>query len=140
MVFSAAVFTLLGCGGQGGDPSAPVSGRVTFDGKPLTAGEVIFVAENGKRSKGNISADGSFKLASPSGGDSPVGPSYVCVTALQPAPSGDRYAAPVSLIPARFGQPEQSGMTWDVQPDGSQVLIELFSNGRGKVSASGEGG
>ena len=134
-----AVVTLAGCGGKDDEATAPVSGRVTVDGKPLSTGEVVFVAKNGKRSKGNISDDGTFTLTSPSGGDSPIGPSSVCVTAMKPAPSGDRFASPVPLIPPRFGQPEHSGMTWDVAEGSNRVHVELFSNGRGRVSKIGEG-
>jgi hypothetical protein len=50
----------LGCG-QGLD-LAPVSGRVTLDGKPVTQGEVTFIPEDGPSAFGSIGADGTFRL------------------------------------------------------------------------------
>lgn len=37
----------LPAAGCGGDPSVEVTGTVTFDGRPLAEGEVIFAAEDG---------------------------------------------------------------------------------------------
>lgn len=64
------IFLLPGCGGSGPSiPVYPVKGTVKFaDGKPVTAGFVEFVCQEGegkgRNSNSKIAADGSFELES----------------------------------------------------------------------------
>ncbi len=64
------VLTFVGCGG-GGDqlPTAQVSGKVTFDGKPVTGGTLTFLPQAsagnptpGKPASGTIQSDGTYEL------------------------------------------------------------------------------
>lgn len=52
------VAMLCGCGGRSDFPTAPVSGVVTFNGKPLAGANVAF--EPRKSGKGNLSGPGSY--------------------------------------------------------------------------------
>src|SRR5262249_19922925 len=44
-----------------------VSGQVTYNGKPVTGGEVSFVAEGGFSSKGIIDKNGNYTISAPVG-------------------------------------------------------------------------
>lgn len=108
---------LGGCGGR----SAAVSGKVRYKDQLLTTGEVSFIAADGKSRSGLIGADGSYQIS-----EAPIGPVTVVVVARQveggpvggsPMAAGlDRTRRPVvkSLIPARFADPEQSGLRFEV--------------------------
>ncbi len=47
-VLVVCVLGLIGCGGADGPKTVTVSGEVTFDGKPLPAGEIIFRDDGGE--------------------------------------------------------------------------------------------
>lgn len=64
-----------GCGGSGRGAIAattpvPVKGKVTYKGKPVTKGQVVFrSADGGKDAFGDIQPDGSFELSTDKAGD-----------------------------------------------------------------------
>jgi hypothetical protein len=62
IAFLLAALALSGCV-KSGPELAPVSGRVTLDGKPLENADVVFQPENpGSPSYGRTAADGSYEL------------------------------------------------------------------------------
>jgi hypothetical protein len=61
-----ACVLLGGC--NNGPKYVPVSGRVTFKGKPVTTGVIMFYPENGRPSVGSIAEDGTYSLDSPTPG------------------------------------------------------------------------
>jgi len=64
-VLGAAIL-LTGCKAK--FPMAPVSGQVTYKGKPLTHGKVVFLHETAPVSGGgNIGPDGRYTLQAPVG-------------------------------------------------------------------------
>jgi len=70
---------LLGCGGSDDFPTAPVSGIVTCEGKPLTGGRIIFSpmgdpdsALTGKKGIGEIQPDGSYTISTYGNNDGAV--------------------------------------------------------------------
>src|SRR5437870_10875103 len=75
-----AVVMIAGCGSKSGS----VSGKVTYQGKALTSGLVIFVDKDGKVSQpAGIEVDGSYVAD-----QVPVGPLSVCVE-THPLSGGD---------------------------------------------------
>lgn len=59
---------IVGCG-SGGHGTAPVKGKVTYDGKPVTGGNLTFAplgggtqADVGKPASGDVQSDGSYTL------------------------------------------------------------------------------
>lgn len=70
----AACVALAGCGGKS---LAPVRGKVTFQGKPVTAGGIQFAPQGekddtlevGRPAMGNLDANGEFTLTTNSPGD-----------------------------------------------------------------------
>ena len=58
---------LSGC--DSGPKVAPVRGRVTYNGKPVTAGKIMFYPEHGRPSIGSIAEDGTYSLTNNVPGD-----------------------------------------------------------------------
>lgn len=67
----AAATIMIGCGGATGDrkATAPVSGKVTFNGAAVSGGSITLApigdvkGPAGKPASGNVQADGTFKLS-----------------------------------------------------------------------------
>jgi hypothetical protein len=60
--FSAiAILAVAGCGG--GNNNGRVEGKVTFDGQPVTGGNVTFFTSSGAAYSANIRSDGSYSIA-----------------------------------------------------------------------------
>lgn len=92
-----ALLALAGCGDPRG-PVAEVSGSVTIDGKPVTAGTVLFVSEDGRRmATAPLSPTGTYRLR-----DAPVGELRIAVQTLIYSPAR-RKAAPAKLPPGHSG-------------------------------------
>lgn len=123
----------IGCS-RSGPVVARVEGIVTLDGKPLSAGRVTFWPEAGRSSSGWIEADGSYTLGTFREFDGAVlGHHKVAVTAASKTPTGppdfDRDGPPDgwprSPIPARYSNPDSSGVACDVRPGTNEFHIEL---------------
>ena len=122
----------IGCGKRGPE-LAPVTGKVTFKGKPLPFGTVIFMPESGKTSTGNIQPDGTFRMVTSDRGDgAAVGKNKVriaCFTNQDPSkkgagPAGIALGKP--LIPQKYLSPETSGIEVEVQSGSNDpVVFEL---------------
>ena len=100
-------------------PMAEVGGLVTLDGKPLPRGMVQFVPEDDQGGKappasGNIGSDGRFRLVTGGLSGAVVGRHRVCVQAQQEVDLNKVSWAP-SLIPEKYNNPAQSGLTFEVK-------------------------
>ena len=64
LAFSACVGWCAGCG-SGGPPTGSVSGKVTYNGQPLTTGVVTFINEKaGIGASGELDASGNYRIPS----------------------------------------------------------------------------
>ena len=81
--FGCTVAVLLGgCGRDNG--TAPVSGKVTVDGKPLAFGEIFFMPTSGRMAHATIQPDGSYQLTTYETGDGAlIGDHTVTIEALR---------------------------------------------------------
>jgi hypothetical protein len=62
----------------------PVSGRVTIDGKPVTAGQITVMPEGHRASIGKLDAEGRFTLSCFEPGDgAPIGQHIATVTSVE---------------------------------------------------------
>jgi hypothetical protein len=82
---SLVLLTCWGCGsdnGQFAGTTIPVKGKVSFKGKPLSGGEIVFEPDSaGREAHGEIKSDGSFELTTFKQGDGAVpGTHRVAVT------------------------------------------------------------
>ena len=76
-LLAAAAVMHAGCSGSVN--TATVTGKVTVDGKPVTAGTVVFESEDGRaQGSGYLRTDGSFKVA-----EAPIGPCKIVVKVSQ---------------------------------------------------------
>ena len=108
---------------------APVSGKVTLNGKPLTFGTIMLQAAGGQPAAAKIKSDGTFDVSTyGEGGGAPVGQLKVrvrCFEAQGPTPPKDGTRG-ASLIPMKYTSYDTSGLTLDLKAGEAQELnIEL---------------
>jgi hypothetical protein len=138
-----ALLLSVGCGG----PKGAISGRVTYLDKPLQAGTVTFFgSENRQVGSSVIAKDGTYSMVKV-----PAGPVTITVTApvaiirdpnapnLPPATTekGGKQKELIKrrreqkqsltrlIIPEKYSTPEQSGLTYTVQPGSQEHNIDL---------------
>jgi hypothetical protein len=134
-LFSATAFVVsacCGCRNSNQLETAPVSGRVLLDGKPLTSGIVMFSPALGRAAKGSVQTDGSFVLGTYKTDDGAiVGKHKASVIAVRPPGSGESSAERtdnVFLLPSRYAIPEESGFEFDVKEgEANKFTLELKS-------------
>lgn len=127
---------LMGCGGSEFQ-LAPAKGKVTYKGKPLEFGTVIFIPEKGPAATGQIQADGTFVLETgthtgPMRKGAVVGKHKVeirCLETQRPGykpPEGQEMPAGKSLIPIQYNQASTSGLTAEVTAQGpNEFTLDL---------------
>ncbi len=125
-----------GCGPRR-PATAPVRGKVTCGGQPVTEGTVTFYPEQGRSATGRIQPDGSYTLTTFQQGDGALlGKHKVTIEAvrftggapqptsmeeeirmaMQKQPAG--YGPPQAewLVPPRYAKRETSDLTFEVKP------------------------
>jgi hypothetical protein len=115
----------VGCRDRGvGLPTAPVSGKVMYRGKPLAFGRVIFFPPSGHAAGVQLAPDGAFTLTAYQGNNQVA---VECLDADRPGstkPRGRSMDENQSLIPERYMNYSTSGLTFDVKP-GENANAEL---------------
>jgi hypothetical protein len=124
LLLTLAACCPLGCGRASHElATAPVSGQVTLDGKPLTSGYVIMMPPQGRMARGAIQPDGSFVMGTYTSDDgAQVGQLSVAVTPM-PVEEGGQASKGVP-VPLKYGQAQTSGLSIGVQP-GEQNKVEF---------------
>jgi len=126
-VIAVAIVAVSGCSGVKTPPVGQVGGVVTLDGQPLTKGQVQFVPDSSKGTKGRmavglIGTDGRFALTAFKPGDGAlVGFHKVVIICEEDVPAFDPKVAPPppkSLIPVRYTDVKTSGLTAEVKSAG----------------------
>ena len=128
------------CGGCGSDrlPTAPVEGKVLYQGKPLEFGSVIFQPDVGLPARGTIASDGTFRLSTHGNGDGAViGRHRVRIACFE---SQDPAAPPLkpneqprvgrSLIPRKYNNPGTSGLRVEVNSQNEPFVFECVGETR----------
>lgn len=135
-------FTLAGCGSDPGRPKlGQVNGKVTYKGKPVTSGEVIFTPATGKGNEtghvatGKIASDGSYSLGTFDPGDGAVlGEHVVTVQVLDQKaedmgkmkPDGTfDYVLPKSVVPQKYASVGTSPLRCKVEESGTRFDIDM---------------
>jgi hypothetical protein len=132
------VFLLTGCRGNSDRPPlGRVSGKVTYNGKPVTAGSVIFTPANGGSgghvATGHIESDGSYTLTTFDTGDGAVlGQHVVTVESREKldGPPMDKqgritYVPPKMTVPSKYTNPEKTPLRYTVEAGGKTIDLEL---------------
>jgi hypothetical protein len=125
---STALLCLIAAAGCSGRNTAPVSGRVTLDGKPLAAATVIFQPESdqlnpgpGSHGRTDDKGDYSLQLMSGDAKGALLGKHKVSITAYEGGhevpSSGSDIVFRKALLPAEYNS--DTKLTFDVRPEGT---------------------
>ena len=119
--FVVMVMSFAGCG-KTGSKIAPVTGRITLDGKPLEKADILFQPDGSKPpSSGRTIADGRYELAYKRGVmGGTVGPNTVRITI-----SSDVVENPPN-IPARYNS--ESELTKEVKSGPNEFNFDLTTD------------
>ncbi|QDU13718.1 hypothetical protein CA11_15040 [Gimesia maris] len=124
-VFCLIIVTMTGCG-DGHPARSPVSGTISYNGKPLKIGSLLFVpVKGGPPAQGKVRGDGFYVMETFGTEDGVIPGDYkVMITALTssggsglPEDTVKANAEPVSVIPEWYGDLEKSGLRVTVVAD-----------------------
>lgn len=119
---------VVGCGRGYELDTARVSGRVTLDGEPLSAGYVMVLPAKGRTARGSIQPDGTFVLGSYGKSDGAQLGEHPVVVAPIPVDEGSGPRKRGPKIPKRYRTASTSGLSLKVEPGGvDDWVIELTS-------------
>ena len=136
---ASLLVTAAGCGPRRPE-TAPVSGRVTYQGKPVTAGRIVFQSEKGHMAVGTIVPDGSYRLTTFAPGDGAMLGHYrVTVEAVRatggslPTSLADEARARAAaqkprvelLVPESYSELESTPLTAEVKPGPNTIDFNL---------------
>lgn len=130
---SLAILLLAMSGCNSGDSLqlAPVRGSVTYQGKLLDHGDVVFnpfEGTKGLQSVGVIAEDGSFEMRTASREGAPLG-KYIVTVQCRQKPTAkqadDLSFIPPLLIPQKYSEAEQSPLRFEVKSENNSLPIEL---------------
>lgn len=127
---------IVGCGSS--SKTSPVSGQVTYKGKPVPNANVSFTPAEGasRAATGLTDGNGNFTLGTLSTSDGALPGNYrISVIARGP----DRLPKPGEtgsgmpgemmpgepIIPLKYFQPDTSGLTFEVKPGSNHAKLEL---------------
>ncbi len=113
---SLLVLLLSSCGGR---PTGDVSGKISYNNRPLSLGTVAMIAEDGTVASGMIS-DGQYKVEGV-----PIGPATIIIHVYPPSPMMHPPTGPEAgakpkprlifvPIPDRYSDASSSGLTYTV--------------------------
>lgn len=146
---SGTLLLVLLASGCGGPRLAPVTGTVTYGGKPVTQGKIMFYPDDGRMATAEIGADGTFTLTTflPNDGalvgthrvaihstrvgqGSIVGPKSIEeeIELSRKGLPGGRVLVPGAvewLVPERYSLPETSGLIRTVEHGPNILNIDL---------------
>lgn len=125
------MMVVIGCGdGRVKLPTAPVAGTVSYQGKPLTKGRIIFFHPSGQAAAADLAPDGAFNLVAFQGMNQVA---ISCFETDQPIVTNNPHgraslSPPKSLIPARYVEPGTSGLTFEVKPGGDNKATFVLND------------
>jgi len=127
--------TLGFVGGCGGEPTGNIHGKVTIAGQPVALGTVAVISDRGGAVRQAAIQSGEYRLD-----ELPLGLVRFSVHTHAPAPgmvppgenppsetaaARERPADFASSVPPRYGDPDKSGLTLEVQPSTQKFDLEL---------------
>jgi hypothetical protein len=109
-----------GCGSDSGQyvgKTVPVKGKVTYKGKSLTQGEIVFEPNSaGREAHGNIEPDGTFELTTFKAGDGAVpGTHRVAVSGTSKK----------DAVPVKFQSTSSSKTEVEVAEGKTEYIVDL---------------
>jgi hypothetical protein len=121
---------LVGCNSESSS-LVKVEGQVLLDGKPVPAGSVVTLPDSGRAARGEIDSKGRFVLETRDvGPGADPGLHRVAVVALASTDPDNPEAPSKPLVPQRYTNPYNSGLSIYVKPgEANEVKLELTSEG-----------
>jgi hypothetical protein len=119
----------LACGSAEG--MAPVSGKVTYKGKPVPKGSITFASttEGGRNATGQLDANGYYKLQTENPGDGALIGDYLVTIYAHDEPILDyipkKKIPPKILTPTKYEKPETSGLKASVKSGSNTFDFDL---------------
>jgi hypothetical protein len=143
LVLLMIVGPLTGCGSSGLPGTVPIRGKVVYNGRPLSQGEVRYVPVDpqvGRQARGKLDKNGNFEMTTLKAGDGVLPGKYkVVIVALAPHPGEPGRTAPEpgeaprplpvikrgSLVPERYTIPRATPFeeTVDKNHSGYKELV-----------------
>lgn len=128
MVLVISAF-LPGCQ-RGPLPLSSVQGKVSYKGAPVRGGTIVFTPDGARGEKGRIAhskieADGTYLLTTGELKGASPGRYRVTIVSLahtNPPTTTDRFLAPLSLLPEKYRDPDQSDLACEVKANRSNIL------------------
>jgi hypothetical protein len=127
LAFSLVIPTVCGCGKNTGN----VSGKVSYQGKPLPGGYVNFMSE-GEQSTfktSQINEDGSYSVSGLSVGPAKISVQGLSARRLADLPGQGRKDEKIQqrevYVPPQYGNTDTSGLKYEVKPGSQSYDIEL---------------
>lgn len=123
---------LSGCGGSGGLPCGPVSGKITYNGQPVKKVGVYFKPvsnkpeEAGKMGSGATDEQGNYQISTYTVGGNDgavIGKNKVFFSAGTADWSGKTAAKPP--VPVKYLAPDTSGLEFEVKRGKNTIDIDL---------------
>lgn len=113
---------LSGCGGSG-KPEGSVSGKVTYNGNPVTSGTVNFLSPAGVGAQATIN-NGAYQVNGPlATGEYSV---YVAPPLPMPQPPGTKLAPPPKFdVPAKYQDVKLSGLKVTVKVGRNDLPVAI---------------
>ena len=141
LVLITSLLAASGCGSEKAhiEKVVPVSGTLTYQGKPLEFYQVTFMPEDGRRPAiGVTDATGKFTMGTNTTNDgAPPGPTKIAVVWVGPPSNSQpgsetiiddpsKLPKPKIKIPEKYNDPAKSGLSQDVPSGGlSDLKLEL---------------
>ncbi len=128
------MFLLATFGCEANQKTAALSGKITLDGKPITQGSVLFTASGGEKrnaASGDIKADGSYAVQIGQTEKLIVGEYIAVVVSREPStphPDGGPPTPGALITPEKYGDPQTSGLRYNVRPGENIIDIVLISD------------
>ena len=136
----AGLMLCSGCGPKL-PKTATVGGRVTYNGKPVVSGTIVFQPAQGRPAMGEIQPDGTFKLTTFESGDGALlGKHRVTIEARnvrKPPPMEGAGASNIApkvewLVPRKYANSDSSNLIAEVKPGQNNIDFDLPSEPGGK--------
>lgn len=135
----AIIGGIAGCGEAGVDGVVPVTGKVTYKDQPVADATVSFIGEGqgGRTAVGTTAADGTYVLRTLNSEGAVPGKYTVTVTKAEAAAASGATVSmedatksvaagePKQLLPAKYADPTQSPLKFDVTADTKTIDLKL---------------
>jgi hypothetical protein len=121
---------MAGCGGGSDLTLAPVTGKVTYKGKPLERGAVVFLPMDGTpgpQAAGEIDSGGNYAVVTGGASGAVIGKHKVTVEA-RAEQSEDAYKKlqiPKLITPTKYANEVETPLTFEVKAGDNRFDIEL---------------